>query len=75
MLLVIYDNISISVLNVLRLMGKHFIYPKSSKILSVFQVFPCTTQITFFWPKLLPALFLKKPWYPCPFEILAEALN
>jgi hypothetical protein len=26
-----------------------------------------------FWPKLLPALVLKKPWYPCPFEILAEA--
>jgi hypothetical protein len=26
-----------------------------------------------FWPKLLPALFLKT-WYPCPFEILAEAL-
>jgi hypothetical protein len=25
-------------------------------------------------PKLLPALFLEKPWYPCPFEILAEAL-
>jgi hypothetical protein len=22
---------------------------------------------------MLPALFLKKPWYPCPFEILAEA--
>jgi hypothetical protein len=21
------------------------------------------------------ALFPKKPWYPCPFEILAEALN
>jgi hypothetical protein len=21
----------------------------------------------------IPALFLKKPWYPCPFEILAEA--
>jgi hypothetical protein len=23
---------------------------------------------------MLPILFLKKPWYPCPFEILAEAL-
>jgi hypothetical protein len=44
-------------------MGKHFI-----------QVFPCTTQIALFWPKLLPALFLKKPWYPCPFEILEETL-
>jgi hypothetical protein len=55
-------------------MRKHFIDPKSSEILSVFQVFPCTTQIAFFWPKLLPALFLKKPRYPCPFEILAKAL-
>jgi hypothetical protein len=55
-------------------MGKHFIDPKSSEILSIFQVFPCTTQIALFWPKLLPALFLKKPRYPCPFEILAEAL-
>jgi hypothetical protein len=35
------------------------------------------TQIALFWPKLLPvfSLFLKKPQYPCPFEILAEALN
>jgi hypothetical protein len=39
-------------------MEKHFIDPKRSEILSVF---PCTTQIAFFWPKLLPALFLKKP--------------
>jgi hypothetical protein len=52
-------------------MGKHFIDPKSSEILSIF---PCTTQIALFWPKLLPALFLKKPRYPCPFEILEEAL-
>jgi hypothetical protein len=51
-----------------------FIDPKSSEILSIFQVFPCTTQIALFWPKLLPALFLKKPWYLCPFEILEEAL-
>jgi hypothetical protein len=55
-------------------MGKHFIDPKSSEILSIFQVFPCTTQIALSRPKLLPALFLKKPWYPCPFEILKEAL-
>jgi hypothetical protein len=54
-------------------MGKHIIDPKSSEILSIFQVFPCTTQI--FGPKLLPALFLKKPWYHCPFEILEEALK
>jgi hypothetical protein len=32
-------------------------------------------KLPFFWPKLLPALFLKKPRYPCPFEILAETLN
>jgi hypothetical protein len=32
-------------------------------------------QIALFWLKLLPALFLKKPWYPCPFEILEEALE
>jgi hypothetical protein len=42
-----------SVLNVLKLSGKHFIDPKSSEILSIFQVFPCTTQIALFWPKLL----------------------
>jgi hypothetical protein len=56
-------------------MGKHFIDPKSSEILSIFQVFPCTVQIALFWTKLLPALFLKKPWYPCPYEILEEALH
>jgi hypothetical protein len=56
-------------------MGKHFVDPKSSEILSIFQVFPYTTQIALFWPKLLPALFLKKPWYPCPFEILEETLG
>jgi hypothetical protein len=48
-------------LNVLKLMEKYFIDPKISEILSIFQVFPCTTQIALFWPKLLPALFLKKP--------------
>jgi hypothetical protein len=52
-------------------MEKIFIDPKSSEILTIFQVFPCTTQIALFWPKLLPALslrsldipalFLKKP--------------
>jgi hypothetical protein len=40
-------------------MGKHFIDPKSSEILLIFQVFPCTTQIALIWPKLLPALFLR----------------
>jgi hypothetical protein len=53
-------------------MGKHFIDPKISEILSIFPC-TCTTQIALFWPKLLPALF-KKPWYPCTFEILEEAL-
>jgi hypothetical protein len=43
-------------------MGKHFIDPKRSEIMSVFQVFPCTTQIAFFRPKLLSALFLLKSW-------------
>jgi hypothetical protein len=56
-------------------MGKHFIGPKSSEILSIFQVFHCTMQIAVYWPKLLPDLFLKKPWYPSPFEMLAEALS
>jgi hypothetical protein len=42
-------------------MGKHFIDPKSSEILSILKVFPCMTQIALFWPKLLPAIFLKKP--------------
>jgi hypothetical protein len=56
-------------------MGKHFIDPKSSEILVIIQVFPCTTQIALFWPKLLPALFLKKPRYPCPLEILEETLK
>jgi hypothetical protein len=32
-------------------MGKHFIDPKSSEILSVF---PSTTQIALFWSKLNP---------------------
>jgi hypothetical protein len=51
---------------VLKFKGKHFIDPKRSEILSVVQVFPCTMQIALFWPKLIPALFLK---------ILAEALK
>jgi hypothetical protein len=32
--------------------GKHLIDSKRSEILSVFQVFPCTTQIALFLPKL-----------------------
>jgi hypothetical protein len=39
-------------------MGKHFIDPKSksSEILKIFQVFPCTMQIALILPKLLSAL-------------------
>jgi hypothetical protein len=37
-------------------MGKHFIDPKKSEILSVFAM-----QIALFWPKLLPAIFIMKP--------------
>jgi hypothetical protein len=48
-------------LNVLKLKGNNFIDPKRS--------------VQLFWTKLLPALFIKKPWYPCPFESLAEALQ
>jgi hypothetical protein len=49
---------------VLKLVGKHFIDRKRSEIL------PCMTQIALFGQNL----FLEKPLYPCPFEILAEAL-
>jgi hypothetical protein len=52
-------------------MEKQFIDRKRSEILSVFLMFPCTTQIALFWPNLLP----EKPRYPCHFEILAEALS
>jgi hypothetical protein len=45
------------------------------KFCPFFKFFLCTMQIALFWPKLLPALFLKKIWYPCPFEILEEALR
>jgi hypothetical protein len=70
-LLVIYNTSTI--LTMLKLMGRHFIHHKWSEILSVFQAFPCTTQIALSWSRLLPALFLKKPRYPRPFEILTEA--
>jgi hypothetical protein len=55
-------------------MGKHFNETKRSEILCVF---PCTMQIAHFFGqnRLLPAPFLKKHWYPCPFENLAEALD
>jgi hypothetical protein len=56
--LVIYDSSSIretpNVSYVLKLKGKHFIDPKRSEILSVFQFF------FLFWPKLPPALFFRK---------------
>jgi hypothetical protein len=58
--LVIYDQgATKNILNVFKLMGKHLIDPKSSEILSIFQVFPCTTQIALFWPKLLPAFSVR----------------
>jgi hypothetical protein len=56
---IVYDTSSIRKPPIVsKLKGKYFIDPKRSEILSVF---PCTTQIALFWPKLLPALFLKKP--------------
>jgi hypothetical protein len=56
-------------------MGKHFIDPKSSDFCPFFKFFFVRRKLPFFWPKLLPALFLKKPRYPCPFEILEETLG
>jgi hypothetical protein len=55
-------------------MGKHFIDPKSSEICQFFKFFIVRRKLTFFGPRRLPALYLKKPWYPCPFEILEETL-
>jgi hypothetical protein len=31
-------------------MAKHYIDHKNSEIMSIFQVFPCATQIALFWP-------------------------
>jgi hypothetical protein len=45
-----------------------------SELQMVFKFFLATIQIAIFSPKLIPALFLKNPRHPCPFEILAEAL-
>jgi hypothetical protein len=53
----LHQGATYSVLNVLKLMGKHFIDPKSSEILSIFQVFPCTTQIALFWCLVLLVLY------------------
>jgi hypothetical protein len=50
----------LSVLNVLKLIGKHFIDPKRSEILSIFQIFPCTMQTALFWPKTAPCPFALK---------------
>jgi hypothetical protein len=56
-------------------MGKHFIDPKSSEFYQFFKFFLVRRKLPFFLAKkLLPALFLKKPRYPCPFEILEETL-
>jgi hypothetical protein len=56
-------------------------------LLSIFRRLPCPAAIVPFTPCPLKnwklpffvqncskPLFLKNPWYPCPFEILAEAL-
>jgi hypothetical protein len=56
-------------------MGKHFIDHKSSEFCKFFKFFLVRRKLHFFGPKLLPALFLKKPWNPCPFEILEETLG
>jgi hypothetical protein len=45
------------------------------KFCPFFKFFLVRHKLPFFWPKLLPALFLKKPWYPCPFEIPEETLG
>jgi hypothetical protein len=50
--------------------GKHFIDPKSSEFCPFFKFFLVRRKL----PKLLLAHFLKKPRYPCPFEILEETL-
>jgi hypothetical protein len=56
-------------------MGKHFIDHKSSEFCPFFKFFLVRRKLPFFLPKLLPALFFKKPRYPCLFEILEETLN
>jgi hypothetical protein len=52
----------VKAIHLLKLSGKHLIEPKMSEIQSVFLIFLtfflATTQIAFFLPKLLPALFL-----------------
>jgi hypothetical protein len=47
--------------------GKHFIDPKSSEILSSFSLYDANCP---FLAKTAPCPF---PWYPCPFEIQEEA--
>jgi hypothetical protein len=42
------SGIHLKCLKCVKIMGKHFIDAKSSEILSIFQVFPCTTQIALF---------------------------
>jgi hypothetical protein len=52
---------------VLKLIGKHFIDPKSSEILSIFQIFPCTTQIALFLAKTAPCPFPYEALISLPF--------
>jgi hypothetical protein len=60
--------------NLASVLGKTFHWPKKEWNSVRFSSFSLYDANCPFLPKLLPALFLKKPWYPCPFEILAEAL-
>jgi hypothetical protein len=48
-------------------MGKHFIDPKRSEILSVLNFFPCTTQIAIFYAKTAPCPFPQEALIALPF--------
>jgi hypothetical protein len=48
-------------------MGKYFIDHKSTEILSIFQVFPCTTQIALFLAKTAPCPFPYEALIAVPF--------
>jgi hypothetical protein len=66
--LVIYDTSSIREPPVLKIIRENILL--TLKVVKFCPFF----KFAFSWPKLLPAIFLKKPGYPCPFEILEEAL-
>jgi hypothetical protein len=50
-------------------MGKHFIDPKGEKFYPFFKFFLVRCKLPFFGQNF------SLPWYPCPFEILAESLT